>query len=526
MRILIVDDDFLVRSNLKRLIETSPLCRQQGFSVACEATDGEQAMQMIPSARPDLVISDIRMPQMDGLELQEALKCAYPDILLVILSGYDELDYVRQALKNGAIDYILKHELNAQVLEQTLRTAQERIQKPHTPEDDSTDSQLALKRDFVMKLISGCYRSEQEITARAGVLELKLGIKSISVILMQVQPRKGNMIAAYLLEYSILNIVDEILQDYRAGICCHVSDEKYVFLLCYEGTNSSRVRAETYQTLCARIRACLQTYLNLSAEFYEGQTVPSAVQVPKSYLSAEQKYENRFFSDAAFKETTAPSFDILSVFDAAREKQLAAAIRQNQPARTHELLNDVFAQLSGMQPSADALQNFFMDLLSTLSRAWVERGVDLAKLYQPADPQRVFHSFRNLTAARTWFGELNHRAFEAAGKGKSPDSPYVEQAISLIRRHYAEDISQGTVAEFIGISAAYLSRLFREDLNVGFADYLCSYRIEKAKELLRAGGYSNKEVSRLSGFRDDAYFARAFKRCTGMTPKEYRKTQK
>ena len=343
---------------------------------------------------------------------------------------------------------------------------------------------------------------------------------------MQVQPQKGNMIAAYLLEYSILNIVDEILQDYRAGICCHVSDEKYVFLLCYDGTNSSRVRAETYQTLCARIRACLQTYLNLSAEFYEGQTVPSAVEVPKSYLSAEQKYENRFFSDAAFKETTAPSFDILSVFDAAREKQLAAAIRQNQPARTHELLNDVFAQLSGMQPSADALQNFFMDLLSTLSRAWVERGVDLAKLYQPADPQRVFHSFRNLTAARTWFGELNHRAFEAAGKGKSPDSPYVEQAISLIRRHYAEDISQGTVAEFIGISAAYLSRLFREDLNVGFADYLCSYRIEKAKELLRAGGYSNKEVSRLSGFRDDAYFARAFKRCTGMTPKEYRKTQK
>ena len=141
-----------------------------------------------------------------------------------------------------------------------------------------------------------------------GVLELKLGLKSISVILMQVQPQKGNMIAAYLLEYSILNIVDEILQDYRAGICCHVSDEKYVFLLCYEGTNSSRVRAETYQTLCARIRACLQTYLNLSAEFYEGQTVPSAVQVPKSYLSAEQKYENRFFSDAAFKETTAPSF--------------------------------------------------------------------------------------------------------------------------------------------------------------------------------------------------------------------------
>ena len=351
-RILIVDDEPMALYSTAHAFPWA----DWGFDPPVLMTEAPAALDKLRTERFDAAIVDIRMPQMDGLELQEALKCAYPDILLVMLSGYDELDYVRQALKNGAIDYILKHELNAQVLEQTLRTAQERIQKPHTPEDDSTDSQLALKRDFVMKLISGCYRSEQEITARAGVLELKLGLKSISVILMQVQPQKGNMIAAYLLEYSILNIVDEILQDYRAGICCHVSDEKYVFLLCYEGTNSSRVRAEIYQTLCARIRACLQTYLNLSAEFYEGQTVPSAVQVPKSYLSAEQKYENRFFSDAAFKETTAPSFDILSVFDAAREKQLAAAIRQNQPARTHELLNDVFAQLSGMQPSADALQ--------------------------------------------------------------------------------------------------------------------------------------------------------------------------
>lgn len=526
MRILIVDDDFLVRSNLKRLIETSPICKARGFSVVAEATDGEQAIRMISSSRPDLVISDIRMPQMDGLELQEAITRAYPGILLVMLSGYDDLDYVRQALRNGAVDYILKHELNTQILEQMLCTAEERMQKPHTLDDNSTDSQMALKRDFMMKLISGCYRSEQEISARAGVLELKLGLRNLSVILMQVQPRKGNMIAAYLLEYSILNIVDEILQDYHAGICCHVSDEKYVFLLCYEGINSSRMRVENLRTLCARIRACLQSYLNLSVEFYEGQTVATAVQVPNSYLSAEQKYENRFFSDAASKEQAAPLFDILSVFDAAREKQLAAAIRQNQPALTHELLSDVFEQLSAMRPPADALQNFMIDLLSTLSRAWVERGVDLSKLYQPEDPQRTFHSFRNLTAALTWFTDLNDRAFDTAGKGKSPDSPYVEQAISLIRRYYADEISQSSVAESIGISAAYLSRLFREDLGTGFADYLCSYRIEKAKELLRVGGYSNKDVSQLSGFRDDAYFARAFKRCTGMTPKEYRKAQK
>ena len=257
MRILIVDDDFLVRSNLKRLIETSSMCRKRGFSIVGEATDGEQALQLILSSRPDLVISDIRMPNMDGLELQETILQKYPNILLVMLSGYDELNYVRKALKNGAVDYILKHELNTSVLEQTLSTVEKQIQRTHVLEDNSADSQMALKRNFMMKLISGGYRSEQEIASHAEVLELKLGLRNMSVILMQVEPRKCNMIASYLLENSILNIVDEVLQDYHAGICCHVSDEKYVFLICYDGINSSLMRLEKCHEVFARIRTCL-----------------------------------------------------------------------------------------------------------------------------------------------------------------------------------------------------------------------------------------------------------------------------
>ena len=499
MRILIVDDDFLVRSNLKRLIETSSMCKKRGFSIVGEATDGEQAVQLILSSRPDLVISDIRMPNMDGLELQETILEKYPNILLVMLSGYDELNYVRKALKNGAVDYILKHELNTLVLEQMLSTVEKQMQRTHVLEDNSADSQMALKRNFMMKLISGGYRSEEEIASHAEVLELKLGLRNMSVILMQVEPRKGNMIDSYLLENSILNIVDEVLQDYHAGICSHVSDEKYVFLICYDGINSSLMRLEKCHEVFARIRTCLQSYLNLSVEFYMGQTVTTDISQP---------------------------FDIFSVFDATREKQLVASIRQNNSVQTQEILKEVFEELSRMRPTSDMFKNFMLDLLSILSRAWIERGIDLSKFYQSEEPQRVFNSFRNLSMALKWFKNLNDLAFEGADKKKYPDSPYVEQAIGLIRRHYAEDISQTYVAELIGISAAYLSRLFREDLDTGFADYLCSYRIEKAKELLDVGGYSNKDVSRLSGFHDDAYFARAFKRCTGMTPKLYRKAQK
>ena len=100
MRIMIVDDDFLVRTNLKRLLETSEKCRNAGYMIIAEAADGDQALHQIEMTEPDVIISDIKMPQMDGLELQKEVKREHPEISMIMLSGYDDLDYVRQALKN------------------------------------------------------------------------------------------------------------------------------------------------------------------------------------------------------------------------------------------------------------------------------------------------------------------------------------------------------------------------------------------------------------------------------------------
>lgn len=195
---------------------------------------------------------------------------------------------------------------------------------------------------------------------------------------------------------------------------------------------------------------------------------------------------------------------------------MVSAIRQNNREGAEELLNDIFKQLGTMQPTVDSLQNFFLDLLSTLKRAWIERDIDLNRFFDPVNPQQIFRSFKNLQEAEKWFQSIMKNAFEAAqSHAQSPESPYVEQAIGIIHRKYAQEISQSTVADAIGISASYLSRLFKEDLNIGFSDFLCAYRIEKAEELLKENRYSNKEIARMTGFQDDAYFARIFKRYTG-----------
>ena len=152
-KIMIIDDDFLVRSNIKVLLNAPGKNLTEHFLVVAEASDGQEAIPLIEATKPDIVISDIRMPHMDGLELQEYLNEKYPQIKMIMLSGYDDFDYVRRALKNGAVDYMLKHKLNRDSLMDAMSLALNQTESK--TESEYHGNIFALKRDFTMKLITG-----------------------------------------------------------------------------------------------------------------------------------------------------------------------------------------------------------------------------------------------------------------------------------------------------------------------------------------------------------------------------------
>jgi YesN/AraC family two-component response regulator len=176
-------------------------------------------------------------------------------------------------------------------------------------------------------------------------------------------------------------------------------------------------------------------------------------------------------------------------------------------------------------PSLTESQIVFIDLLGVLNRSCKERCIDINQFYgDKKTPQEKFDEFTSITDAKEWFLMLYDRALEMGGlKPQIPTSDYVSEAISFIHRHYAENISQTMLAEQIGISSVYLSKLFKENLQIGFMEYLNQYRLEKAKLLLKQNNFSNKMVARLCGFNDDAYFSKVFKKVVSMTPKEFRK---
>ncbi len=520
-KIMIVDDDFLVRSNIKVLLNSPAEALAASFRIVGEASDGKEALALIAASKPDIILSDIRMPHMDGLEMQIQLKKSHPDIKVIMLSGYDDYDYVRQALKNGAVDYILKHKLDAKTLSDALQMAQSQLGKP--TERNLSGNIFALKRDFTMKLIAGCYTSQEEIADRAKAMGLNLGSRNAAAIVMRIQNQNTTAVDAYLQEYSVLNIVDEILQSICKGICCHISDEKYVLLVTFDHLYSRKGQEDQIHTLCSRIAACLKQYLNIIATFYPGHVVETIRHARNSYSAAEQLYGTRYQKAPRPRNS---GVDILAIYDANQEKALLQGVREHDESRVAAVIADIFAQLSRQNPTDSEAQLIFLDVLSGLSRAWKEQSVDISRLYQEDVSHKKLQNFASIEEAQKWFQQLVHASFATGTTAAAPTSPYVEEAIGYIHRNYASDISQASIATAIGISPSYLSRQFKEDLGVGFADFLCTYRLDRAKNLLTQTNISNKEIAGLVGFRDDAYFSRVFKKDTGMTPKEYRKITK
>jgi two-component system response regulator YesN len=220
-------------------------------------------------------------------------------------------------------------------------------------------------------------------------------------------------------------------------------------------------------------------------------------------------------------------FDVLAVFDSEKERSLMAYIRSNNKKASMDIVRDVFEELCRWSPSLTESQIVFIDLLGVLNRSCKERCIDINKIYaDEKTPQEKFNEFTSITDAKEWFIALYERVLQEGGlQLQIPTSDYVSEAISFIHRHYAENISQTMLADNIGISSVYLSKLFKDNLHIGFMEYLNNYRLEKAKVLLKQNNFSNKMVARLCGFNDDAYFSKVFKKAEGMTPKEFRKAK-
>ena len=544
---LLADDDFLVRSYLKMLSSWE----KAGFEITADVRDGEEALEVLDREKIDLVVTDIAMPLMDGIELIREIRRKYPDIYVIVLSCHDEFEYVKKAMKEGADEYVLKNTLNEESLYTVLEAAEEHIrqskeeagvkdQKQQTqehadmkkdPEEDNNadaDGKTGEKSDqtgnmnekflFFNQILAGTLSGEEreEKRIRAGI---RGKYKNSAVIVIKREeteytedPLEEARKEQYSLEF--YRRMQEKLQS-RPG---ESETEKEMIYLgngtycCFLDLSDEYKSSVMYQHLTGTASACYK----ICAEEEEAYKIGvsniciGADALRQAYQQARMMIKNSFYEK-----------DGIAYYEADR------AMGTELPKEAETLLEE--AELLKKKSEKDK----FLLMAGTVIQAFKKERCDSQLVRQwfrklehklQVDGSRADQHFGYIGEVKKELEHLAEQAFEC-GEPNIPEdlSQAVKIAADYAARHYREAVGLGDAAEAAGVNSTYLSYLFSQEMGIGFANYLLNLRMEHAKKLLRETNLKMWQVAEESGFNDYHYFSKVFKKAEGMSPAQYRK---
>lgn len=485
-----------------------------GWNVCGEAENGREAERMIADMQPDLVITDIRMPLMDGLELLKRVKAEYPEIEFIVVTGYQDFQYAQAALRSGALDLLVKP-CSKQDIDDALRKAavllaekQERLRKA------ASEHQLLLENTLRALFLRFPYRTEL-------LTELERRLQDTRLVLFQIADyfpahKRYTKRDVPLLQFAVLNIINEWLDVYgTAGMLLLIESGRFALFI--------DPRAEE-QALCASASETVERLLGLTLAPHFAGAVASLKRLPDVYesMTMSESKLSAAPADGGNGGGGEPGHPINRARQQLIAAQTAAFIAAGQPEALKQYLNGLMKDICGMRDDGWKIE--------ALSLSFALQDTARKQLEQDHDPQALseriskLHECRGMDEAGVWMKAETDRFMNAFYDWQNKYSANaVSRAIRFMEEHYAEPLSLQDVATQVHLNATYFSHLFKKETGCSFVNFLIELRMEKAKQLLANTDMNVTEVSGLVGYDLPNYFAKLFKQSTGLTPKEYRK---
>ncbi|AIF50490.1 response regulator [Pelosinus sp. UFO1] len=529
LKIVIVDDDFTARSNFKTMIDWE----KYGFVLCGEANNGQNAIAVIEASTPDIVITDMFMPLMDGVALISYLSVHYPDIKSIALSGYEDFDYVKESLKNGAVDYLLKHKLDSVTLLKVLRIASEKINREHKVMKQLVQSREILRQDFIKRLVVGSMYDRQLISKTVKELELPIDVSHLLLVVVAIddlQFLKKRFTQEEMSRFisSVKDVMEDILQDMGNGIMSFIDEGKFVIIFHF-GTIRSELYIDNHvATTVKRIRDSFKRYLNITACFSLSRLFHNIRDISKLYKEINETLSEKIIAgqDQIFRESShlGSGIDFFNL-DVKDEKLIMMAIKAGNTKSVTHYLTVVFDKIITLKVSYKAIQMICIELIGIANRIARESSIDVKEIYSNKDiPYDEMKKQETIMDVKKWIGGVYERLINLLLSADDSES-YTEstrKAIQYIRRNYTQDVSLYQAAQEIGVNSSYLSRTFKEDCGTGFTEYLNNIRVTQAKYLMERTDIKLKEIVKMAGFNNYTYFFKVFKVMTGRTPVEYK----
>lgn len=514
MRVFIADDEDIIRDGIRNCIEKE----NSRFLFVGEAPDGEMALPMIMELKPDILITDIRMPFMDGLELARVVRRAMPWMRIVFLSGHDEFEYAQQAVSLHADAYLLKPidstQLIATLEEVTARIEQEQQQYLNAAQRSRSEQEKdALREHFFNLLLSGGVSTAQAIEqgARWGV---SLTARQYLVCMMRVPDDRDARIQTQAL-------VSHAFDGHSEVACFFRGSTRLMLLL--QGDSEDAIRERAYE-ICQNLRHEIRQFLGWDTLTAIGLPVSRLSALPDSYRSAQKTMlraaacaENGVFGSTDFVASPNPGF----VFT--QGGLLADKLRHAAPEDVPQIVDSYFGGTTA-QDVQSVLYRYYllMDLLVTASRLASEVQPD--SIAPPDDPQAVLERASTLEGAKSYAAEVLARLTALCYRHQNVRySEEIGRAKAFIRAHYADSsLSLHMVAAEVGFSPNHFSTIFSQETGQTFVEYLTEVRLDAAKELLAHSDARMSDIAFDVGYQEPHYFSYLFKKHVGVSPREYR----
>ena len=539
LKTFLVEDEVVVRETIKKMIPWE----EHGFCLVGEAADGEMALPLIRKTKPDLLITDIKMPFMDGLTLARMVKKDMPEIRIVILSGYDDFNYAKQAIGIGVEDYLLKPITKKAFIErlEEIRSHYEKQQnQKEYYEKFYREIQAYEKnssRDFFEALISG-RMNIGEIYERAERLGIDIAAEAYNIIIFTLDSEE-NALGRYegpsSWENQVHEKVENLFLNHEYAMLFRNTAFSYAVLI---RGNRENIEEKTDKCI-SELWKILDSGDSTGKWFLaSGDPVERLSAVKHSYHAASRAFARRYFAEdhvmkyQSVKQEEESSgkndlqkmqqVDVNALNPAILQKFLGSGLLEE----TEEFVKNYFRAIGTEPMQSLVFRNYVVlnvrfSVLSFLKKlnAKLEEK-DLQETEQVLDT-----TSRSMDAAVEYSENLIRKAIELRDENTGNQSRGIlKDAMEYINEHYMdEEISLNVVAGSVNVSSNHFSALFSQNMGQTFSEKLTSLRMEKARELLRCTALRSSEIAGRVGYKDAHYFSYIFKKTQGMTPSDYRK---
>jgi len=530
LKVFLVEDEFVVREGIKRNIDW----QANGYEFCGEAGDGELAFPMIQKLKPDIVITDIRMPFMDGLELSRLIKKEFPWIEIIILTGFEEFEYAKEAISLGVAKYLLKPISGDELLGEIADIAEKINEKKKEREirekyaAEMEENLLKEKKELFQYLVTGS-KSMTELLEIAERLKLDLSALWYNIVLVKVQSTNHAPE-----EYSKRMIAVEKKLKF-------LLDEPYV--ICFDRNLEGKAlifKADSIEELEAlqnKYIAGLETELTGNEQYRYfggiGKPVNRLRELPVSFESASHAFAQRYL----IKGNCILDSRVLEQRTSAEKEEFD--IHNIDPKELQSERIREFLKLGNKEEAVYFVDEFFKRqganaLNSTIFRQYIVMDVYfcvaafLEELQVGREEIAAFDVNAGMLQSKEHAMEYVTKIIEKAVdlREKNSSNRYgsiVDQVKKYIEEHYEEEeLSLNLLASYVNFSPNHLSMVFSQQTGQTFIKFLTDFRMNKAKELLRGTSMRSSEISLEVGYKDPHYFSYLFKKTQGMTPTQYR----